>query len=126
MGGCTKADRSVNRGRVRGLDDGTVRSGERGRPRVGVGHREVARCVMMFTAGGREPQCLRVHGVRGELAMTDVAYGFVSVDQDFESLSCLQTSHPTAKLGPKRFGLFKVTDVLCPTSMTYCLDLPLN
>ena len=34
----------------------------------------------------------------------------------------LWTSHPTAKLGPKRFGPFMVTKVLGPT--TYRLDLP--
>ena len=34
----------------------------------------------------------------------------------------LHTSHPTYKLRPKRFGPFKVTEVL--SSVTYWLDLP--
>src|SRR5260221_736647 len=34
----------------------------------------------------------------------------------------LRTSHPTAKLRPKRFGPFEITEVLGPT--TYRLDLP--
>jgi hypothetical protein len=34
----------------------------------------------------------------------------------------LQSTHPTAKLCPKHYGPFKITEVLDP--MTYCLTLP--